>query len=172
MLLKHESLRLHPMPPRITKESHRPRVSDRTMSYRLSGRITTTLVCFRKPMAPSRQEMEPQGERRISPFRVTTRSRIPEQDLSPLASARSNSWAERRDKKLSALSRRGDISLDVRFYRTSPVSAFTRTLHRSVSLYLQTVTGCTAITLSDLTERHGPPIALQHRGKCSRATPK
>src|SRR6202521_4506288 len=55
VLFKHESLRFHPMPPWITKESHRPRVSNRTMSYRLSGRITVTLVCFKKRMAPSRQ---------------------------------------------------------------------------------------------------------------------
>ena len=44
VLSKHESLRFHPMPPWITKESHRPRVSHRTMSYRLAGRITVTLV--------------------------------------------------------------------------------------------------------------------------------
>ena len=35
VLLKHASLRFYPMPPWITKESHRPRVSNRTMSYRL-----------------------------------------------------------------------------------------------------------------------------------------
>ena len=76
-------------------------------------------------MAPSRREVEPQGERRISPFSCATPSRDSlRKDISPLASARSHGWAECRDKKVSAFSRRGDISLDVRFYRTFPVSAF------------------------------------------------
>jgi hypothetical protein len=74
-LLKHESLRFHPMPPWITKESHRPRVSDRTMSYRLSGRITVALVCFQETNgAVTNNEMEPQAGRQISPFRTAKRS--------------------------------------------------------------------------------------------------
>src|SRR6266478_9602070 len=72
--------------------------------------------------------MEPQ-ERGNVPARHT-----PERDKrlglsnSRIERARSNSWAECRDKKVSAPSRRGDISLDIPFYRTSPVTAFPRTL--------------------------------------------
>ena len=75
VLFKHESLRFHPMPPRITKESHRPRVSDRTMSYRLSERITVTLVLVsRNAWRRHHSKMEPQLGGRVSPFRVTKRS--------------------------------------------------------------------------------------------------
>jgi hypothetical protein len=75
VLSKHESLRFHPRPPWITKESHRPRVSDRTMSYRSSGRITVALVCFQETNgAVTNNEMEPQAGRQISPFRTAKRS--------------------------------------------------------------------------------------------------
>jgi len=73
VLFKHESLRFHSMPPWITKESHRPRVSDRTMSYRSSERITVRVVCFKKRWRRHNSEMEPLAGR-ISPFRVTKRS--------------------------------------------------------------------------------------------------
>src|SRR5258706_13147068 len=52
----------------------------------------------------------------------------PEQDHSRSGSAPSTSWAECRDKKGSAPSRRKEMSLDIPLYRTCPVSAFTRTL--------------------------------------------
>jgi hypothetical protein len=71
VLFQHEGLRLHPMPVRITKESHRPRVSNRTMSYRVSERITVTLVCFKNEWRRHDGEMKPPGGRRISPFRAT-----------------------------------------------------------------------------------------------------
>ena len=73
-VVKHESLRFHPMPPWITKESHRPRVSNRTMRCRLSKRTTVRLVSFRNDWRRHDSEMEPQGARTISPFRVTKRS--------------------------------------------------------------------------------------------------
>src|SRR5258708_40002174 len=50
----------------------------------------------------------------------------PEQDHSRSGSARSTSWAECRNKKGSAPSRRGDVSLDIPFYRTSPITALIR----------------------------------------------
>ena len=82
-----------PMPPRITKESHRPRVSDRTMSYRLSERITVTLVLVsRNAWRRHHSKMEPQLGGTVSPFRVTKpsndflrkttrRSRVPVQTM-------------------------------------------------------------------------------------------
>src|SRR5438445_9004285 len=72
--------------------------------------------------------MEPQGGRRIPSFRVTkrstklcrlsktTRSRVHVQTVG----------LECRDKKVSAPSRRGRMSLDIPFYRTRPRSAFIR----------------------------------------------
>src|ERR1700685_3430561 len=61
------------MPPRITKESHRPRVSDRTMSYRVSERITVTLGCFKIRWRRLDIEMKPQTGS-FSTFRATKRS--------------------------------------------------------------------------------------------------
>ena len=63
--------------------------------------------------------MEAQGEK-SSPFRVTKRRTAPEEDSSSLATARSNGWAERRDN----VSQRGDITLEVRFYRAPPISVY------------------------------------------------
>ena len=46
----HRSLRCNPMPPRITEESYRPRVSDRTMCYRLFEADNPHPACsFQKP---------------------------------------------------------------------------------------------------------------------------
>src|SRR5260370_28800617 len=69
-------------------------------------------------------EMEPQGGRRMSPFRVTERS-------TKLRCLRKTTRRSRvhvqtvglnaETTKVSAPSRRGDISLDIRFYRTSPI---------------------------------------------------
>src|SRR5258706_2378153 len=50
----------------------------------------------------------------------------PEQDHSRSGSAPSTSWAECRDKKGSAPSRRKEMSLDIPLYRTCPVSALGR----------------------------------------------
>jgi hypothetical protein len=90
VLWKHGSLRFHPMPPRITKESHRPRVSDRTMSYRVSERITVTLGCFKKRMAPSRQRNETTDGKNLNVSLDETKQRLPEEHSSPIRSARSN----------------------------------------------------------------------------------
>jgi hypothetical protein len=66
------------------------------------------------------------GERkRISASHTETKQGTrPEEDHSQIAGARSNSWAECRDKKGSAPSRRTELSLDIPFYRTCPITAF------------------------------------------------
>src|SRR6266851_5614883 len=48
----------------------------------------------------------------------------PEEDHAQSGNARSTSWAECRDKKGSAPSRRTEMSLDIPLYRTSPVSVY------------------------------------------------
>jgi len=71
------------------------------MSYRLSGRITVTLVCFKKRMAPSRQWNGTTGRKKNLAFscdETKHETTSPEQDHS-IASERSNIWAECRDKK-------------------------------------------------------------------------
>src|ERR1700757_4838058 len=87
------------MPSRTIEESHRPRVSDRTMHcHSCSGQSSGLL--FQKPLAPSHREMEPQDTTIDSPPR--TRRPIealgPEEDHS--RSGRSNGWAECREKKI------------------------------------------------------------------------
>src|SRR6202043_4016873 len=70
-----------------------------------------------------KSEMEPQGRKKdltVSCDETKHETTSPEQDHS-ITSARSNSWAERRDKNVSAPSRRRRMSLDIPFYRTCPV---------------------------------------------------
>src|SRR6266403_3997702 len=84
--------------------------------------------------------MEPQGGRRIPSFRVmkrstklcrlskTTRSRVHVQTVG----------LECRDKKVSAPSRRGKMSLDIPFYRTTgrkkdPIVSCVETKHETIS---------------------------------------
>jgi hypothetical protein len=58
--LRAPSLYKHPMPPRMTEESYRPRVSDRTM---VGNSATVTLASFANRRATvSTGTMEPQGE--------------------------------------------------------------------------------------------------------------
>src|SRR5713101_4977530 len=73
-------------------------------------------------MAPSRQRNGTTGgKKNLTVSCDETKQRLPEEDHSPITSARSNDWAECRNKKVSAPSRRRDMSLDISFYRTSPV---------------------------------------------------
>jgi hypothetical protein len=73
---KHASLRTHPMPSRTIQESHRPRVSDRTMRcHSLIEWITVRLVRFRKRMRRHDWEMEPQGRGSVSPLYKRRRNR-------------------------------------------------------------------------------------------------
>src|SRR5260370_25783961 len=77
-------------------------------------------------MAPSRQcNGTTGGKKNLTVSCGETKQRLPEEDHSPITSARSNDWAECRNKKVSAPSRRRDMSLDISFYRTSPVSRLT-----------------------------------------------
>src|SRR5580692_5595781 len=79
-------------------------------------------------MAPSLQlNGTTGGKNTLTDSYYETKQRLPEEDHSSIARACSNDWAECRDKKASAPSRRRDMSLDIPFYRTSPVSAFPRT---------------------------------------------
>src|SRR5580704_386640 len=78
---------------------------------------------FQKRMAPSQQGNGTTGRKKdliVSCDDTKHETTSPEQDHS-IASARTNGWAECRDKKVSAPSRRRKMSLDIPFYRTSPV---------------------------------------------------
>src|SRR5258708_4829649 len=76
---------------------------------------------FQKRMAPSQQGNGTTGRKKNLTVSSETKHETmsPEQDHS-ITSARSNGWAECRDKKVSAPSRRGRMSLDIPFYRTFP----------------------------------------------------
>jgi hypothetical protein len=111
------------MPSRTIKESHRPRVSDRTMHcHSWSGRSSGLL--FQKTMAPSQQRNGTTGENnRISASHAETKQNpLPGEDHSQSKRLRSNSWAECRDKKGPVSSRGGEICLDIPFNRTFPIS--------------------------------------------------
>ena len=107
------------MPPRTTEESYRPRVSDRTM---VGNSAIVMLVSFKKRMgAVTTGEMELQGGRGISPFRVTKRST----KLRRLSKTTRRSRVHvqtvglnAETKKVSAPSPWENISLDIPFYRT------------------------------------------------------
>ena len=108
------SLYKHSMPPRITEESYRPRVSDRTM---VGNSATDTLASFRNPRAPS-----PSGNgitRREESLALWARDE-PERP----ARARHRGCPiklgglDAETKILPAPGRRGSISLDIPLYRT------------------------------------------------------
>src|SRR5580700_5616034 len=74
------------------------------------------------------EDMKPQRRKCSCARHTETKQDLsPEQDHSRSESARSTSWAECRNKKGSAPSRRRGFSLDIPFYRTCPVCAFIRT---------------------------------------------
>src|SRR5882762_8411723 len=88
-------------------------------------------------MAPSQQCNGTTGKKKdltVSCDETKHETTSPEQDHS-ITSARSNGWAECRDKKVSAPSRRRRMSLDISFYRTSPVTLlYVRVNHFRVRL--------------------------------------
>src|SRR5215467_1392128 len=87
------------MPSRTIEQSHRRKVSDRTMHCHSKWTIVRLVVS--KPWAPSRQPMEPQHRTMDSPLYPRRRSksfRLGKTTLS-VRVARSNSWAECRDQK-------------------------------------------------------------------------
>jgi hypothetical protein len=69
---KHASLRFHPMPSRTIQESHRPRVSDRTMRCHLKW-ITVRLDVSETNGAVTTVKWNHRGEEGSQPFRVTKR---------------------------------------------------------------------------------------------------
>src|SRR5258707_14300240 len=80
-------------------------------------------------MAPPQGYGATAKKKRSSATHMETKQDLrPEENPTRSGSGRSTSWDEWRNKKGSAPSRRGDVSLDIPFYRTCPVSAFTRTL--------------------------------------------
>src|SRR5580693_2925409 len=88
-------------------------------------------------MAPPQRGYETTAKRKCSCARHTETKQdlSPEQDHSRSESARSTSWAECRNKKGSAPSRRRGFSLDIPFYRTSPVTALIRTWRPQSSVF-------------------------------------
>ena len=79
------------------------------------------LSVSRNEWAPSRQGNGTTGRKRnlsVSCDETKHETTSPEQDHSPIASARSNGWLNAETKKVSAPSRRREISLDIPFYRT------------------------------------------------------
>jgi len=133
--LKHASLRTHPMPPRTIEESHRPRASNRTMHCHSSSGQPSGLL-FQKTMVPSRQcNGTTRKRKRFSVSQAETKPDLrPEEEHSRSGSARSNGWAECRDKKGPAPSRRGGFSLDIPLYRTWTVTALIRSWPRNQRL--------------------------------------
>jgi hypothetical protein len=83
-------------------------------------------LLFQKRLAPSRQRNGTTREgKRISASHAERKHGTgPEEDHSRSRSARSNSRAECRDKWDRHRAEGGDFSLDIPFYRTSPVERF------------------------------------------------
>src|SRR5262249_42192055 len=81
-------------------------------------------ITIRKRWAPSQQRNGTTGENnRISVSHAETKQNpLPGEDRSQSKKLRSNSWAECRDKKGPASSRRGNICLDIPSNRTSPIT--------------------------------------------------
>ncbi len=119
---KHASLRGTLCPPGQSKKAIGPEspIGPCIATHRVDNRPA---CCFRKRLAPSQQRNGTTGKRkRISVSHAETNQDFwSEQDHSQSKSARSNSWAECRDKKGPASSRGGDFSLDIPLYRTFPV---------------------------------------------------
>src|SRR5216684_8160708 len=70
------------------------------------------------------KDMEPQRRGSVPPLHTRKLKRTLDLSKTTLGSrsARSTSWAECRDKKGSAPSRRKEMSLDIPLYRTCPIS--------------------------------------------------
>jgi hypothetical protein len=90
--------------------------------------------------------MEPQRTGRVPPLHTRRRNRTLglRKTTRRIVRARSNDWAECRAKKGSAPSRRRDMSLDIPFYRTSPVSV-NQDLGGSLSIAWSTKKGCSLV---------------------------
>src|SRR5882762_4130614 len=100
------SLPFHAMPPRFTRNSDRPRASDRTLVDTEDTR--TRLPSFQTRLASSSSADEPQGWQ-------TSQSKTPRANRG----AHSQQWAGSRDQNPLALRSRRNFFLDIPFYRTS-----------------------------------------------------
>src|SRR6266567_1210120 len=87
-------------------------------------------LLFQKRLAPSRQRNGTirEGKRISASHAETKHGTGPEQDHSRSRSARSNSWAECRDKWDRHRANGGDFSLDIPFYRTLGVGVHVQTV--------------------------------------------
>jgi hypothetical protein len=98
------SHRYHAMPPRRTRNSHRPRASDRTMVATESNRLPS----FKNRRALSPLENEPR-ERKSNP----------EKNLSSDREPSATSGLDIETKNFSATGRRRSFFVDIPFYRTT-----------------------------------------------------
>ena len=96
---------LHVMPPRITRNSDRPRASDRTMVD--PPRPRSACQVSRLDWRRHRRKMKPRG-----------RTDKPEQNPSRRIGGTYRQWAGCRDKNLLGLRSREKFFLDIPFYRT------------------------------------------------------
>src|SRR5215471_2151430 len=113
------------MPSRTIEQSHRPRVSNRTMCCHSSSEQLSGLLCFKKTIGAVTTRNG--SAKKKDPWPADTKQdKRSGEDHSQRASARSNSRAECRDKNRAASSRRGDFSLDIPFYRTWTYSGLQR----------------------------------------------
>ena len=94
----------HAMPPRRTRNSDRPRASDRTMVATELNRLPS----FKSRRTLSPRENEPRE-----------RNSNPEQNLSSNREPSANSGLDLETKNFSATSRRRSFFVDIPFYRTS-----------------------------------------------------
>ena len=118
---KHASLRGTLCPPGQSKKAIGPEspIGPCIATLRVDNRPA---CCFRKRWRRHKQRNGTTRENnRISVSHAKTmQNPLPGEDHSQSKKLRSNSWAECRDKKVSAPSRRRRMSLDIPFYRTFP----------------------------------------------------
>src|SRR5271168_4148461 len=92
-------------PPRITRNSDRPRASNRTM---VDTQIPGPLAKFMTRLASSPPEDESHGNGKQAKTNLSSKSR----------GTLTGQWAGSRDKNLLGVRSRGNFSLDIPFYRT------------------------------------------------------
>src|SRR5258708_3779313 len=94
------------MPPRITRNSDRPRASNRTM---VDTQIPGPLAKFKTRLASSPPEDESHGNDKQAKTNLSSKSE----------GHAHRQWAGSRDKNLLAVRSRENFFLDIPFYRTS-----------------------------------------------------
>jgi len=119
------SLRVNPMPPRITQESHRPRVSDRTMVDIVCTTAQACLVSRSIGVVATRTE------------RATGMNKKPK-STKPVRGLSESSVFHRRQglevkQRFFASGRGTNILLDIPLYRTLSGNSFVRLLHAALN---------------------------------------